>query len=161
MTSQHGSPDDELLATLRARKELTAEDETYLVEQFLQRVDGHIDDRIATILAGVPPEQRARLAASLEVAVPERESLPKERRRMSTVQRSVVAGASFVVLALVTFVLWLIAFPPSAMGPGPRRLLVWPAAFLVCAFILLVVVPLAARFRRRRRAKRRTRVIAG
>jgi hypothetical protein len=61
---------EELLAVLGARRELDREDEQYLVEVFLDRLDREIDARIEARLAERAPRRRMHPAALFGLAIP-------------------------------------------------------------------------------------------
>ncbi len=74
MSSNQDELRDELLAVTSARRELSADDERYLVEQFLNRLERDIDQRIDARLAArpAPPERsapRANPAAIIPIAL--------------------------------------------------------------------------------------------
>jgi hypothetical protein len=74
MSSDRDELRDELLAVTGARRELSADDEKYLVEQFLSRLERDIDQRIDARLAArpIPPERsapRAHPAAIVPIAL--------------------------------------------------------------------------------------------
>ena len=71
MTSDRDDLRDELLAVTGARRELSADDERYLVEQFLNRLERDIDQRIDARLAARPePAARSTPRAHPAAIVP-------------------------------------------------------------------------------------------
>jgi len=71
MTADRDELRDELLAVTSARRELSADDEKYLVEQFLTRLEQDIDLRIDARLAARPtPPERSAPRANPTAIVP-------------------------------------------------------------------------------------------
>ena len=74
MTVDRDDLRDELLAVVRARQELPQQDEAYLVEQFLDRLNREIDARIENRIAAHTPRHRPSSAwlvlAVLGISIP-------------------------------------------------------------------------------------------
>ena len=68
---------DDLLAAVNARRELSQDDEQYLVEHFIDRLESNIDARIDAKVAQVRPQMAAKrhndpwvVLAALGIAIP-------------------------------------------------------------------------------------------
>lgn len=104
MASDRGKLRDELMAVTAARQELSPEDESYLIDGFLTRLDAEIDNRvdarIEAKLQSMPKRGRAFqpwvVPASIAVAIP-------------VVAIAASAAGGFGILVALAFVLSVIA----------------------------------------------------
>lgn len=77
MTSERNDLKDELRAVVNARQELSKDEEQFLVEHFLERLDADIDARIDAKVAQIRPAKQSKggndgwvIPAALGIAIP-------------------------------------------------------------------------------------------